>query len=166
MIQLRYRTRWVGPNGELPNRYPPVFEDGTRIRDLTLRLNVPLADLHVYPNGEFCIGFRTAAPDRQHFDLPAFIEEDLIAWLYRLSYVERFGLDQARQRLWPEYDHHRGPQQYLQLINRIAGSNCQVDHPCPCGSGRPYDRCHRAEVSQLAHDGLIKAPATSGAPRP
>ena len=93
MIQLRYRTRWVGPNGELPNRYPPVFEDGTRIRDLTLRLNVPLADLHVYPNGEFCIGFRTAAPDRQHFDLPAFIEEDLIAWLYRLSYVERFGLD-------------------------------------------------------------------------
>ena len=161
-IQLRYKTRWVGPNGEMPNRYPPAFEDGTRCRDLALRLDVPLADLHAYPDGEFCIGFRTVPPDRQDFDLPAFIEEDLIAWLYRLSYVEKFGLARARQRLWPEYDHRRGPQQYLRLVNRIAESNCPVDHPCPCGRGRPYGQCHHAEVVQLAHDGLIQAPKLPG----
>ena len=162
VIQLRYKTRWVGPNGEMPNRYPPVFEDGTRCRDLALRLDVPLADLHAYPDGEFCIGFRTVPPDRQNFDLPAFIEEDLIAWLYRLSYVERFGLEQAKQRLWPEYDHRRGPKQHLRLVNHIAKSNCPVDHPCPCGRGKPYGQCHLAEVTQLAHDGLIPAPSTPG----
>ena len=162
VIQLRYKTRWVGPNGEMPNRYPPAFEGGTRCRDLALRLDVPLADLHAYPDGEFCIGFRTVPPDRQNFDLPAFIEEDLIAWLYRLSYVEQFGLAQARQRLWPEYDHRRGPKQYLRLVNRIAKSNCPVDHPCPCGRGRPYGQCHHAEVVQLAHDGLIQAPKLPG----
>lgn len=166
VIQLRYRTRWVGPNGEMPYRYPPVFEDGTRIRDLALRLNAPLADLHAYPDGEFCVGFRAAAPGRQHFDLPAFIEEDLIAWLYRLSYVEQFGLDQAKQRLWPEYDHRRGPEQYLQLVNQIGGSNCPVNNPCPCNSGKPYSQCHQAEVAQLAHDGLIQAPATPGERQP
>ena len=96
VIKLKYKTRWVGPKSQMPHRYPPVFEVGTRTRDLALRLNLPLADLHMYPDGEFCIGFRTVPPDRQNFNLPAFIEEDLIAWLYRLSYVERFGLGQAK----------------------------------------------------------------------
>lgn len=162
VTRLRYQTRWVGPKGEIPNRYPPVFEEGTRCRNLALRLDVTLADLHAYPDGEFCVGFRTVAPGRQNFDLPAFIEEDLIAWLFRLSYIERFGLAQAKQRLWPEYDHRQGPQQYLKLVNRIAEANCPVDYPCPCGRGRPYGQCHQAEVAQLAHDGLIKTPGPLG----
>lgn len=155
VIQLKYQTRWVGPNSEMPHRYPPVFEDGVRTRDLALSLNVPLSDLHIYPNGEFCIGFRTVAPNRQNFDLPAFIEEDLVAWLYRLSYVERFGLEQAKQRLWREYHHSRGPQQHLQLIDRIGASKCTDTYPCPCNSGKPYGQCHQAEVAQLTQDGLI-----------
>ena len=154
-IKLKYQSRWVGPNNEMPYRYPPVFEDANRTRELALRLNVPLADLHMYPNGECCIGFRTVLPDRRNFDLPAFIEEDLIAWLYRLSYVERFGLQQAKERLWVEYDHRRGPQQHLQLINRIAACNCQDNSACPCNSGTPYGQCHKAEVTQLTQDGLI-----------
>ena len=127
-----------------------------RAQALALHLNVRPSDLHIYPGGEFCIGFRTVAPNRQTFDLPAFIEEDLIAWLYRLSYVETFGLEQARKRLWPEYDHGRGPQQHLQLIDRIAASKCSDTYPCPCNSGRPYNQCHKAEVAQLTKDGLIK----------
>ena len=162
VIKLNYKTRWVGPNSEIPHRYPPVFEDGMRTQHLALRLNVPLVDLHMYPDGECCVGFRTVPPDRQNFDLPAFIEEDLIAWLFRLSYVERFGLKQAKQRLWPEYDHRLGPQQHLQLINRIAASNSPDNYACPCNSGTPYGQCHKAEVAQLTEDRLIQVPATLG----
>ena len=163
VVKLRYKARWIGPNNEVPNRYPPVFEEGTRTSYLAMKLGVSLADLHLYPDGEFCIGFRPVPPDRQTFDLPTFIEESLIAWLYRLSYVEQFGLDQAKQRLWPAYDHRYGPQQYLRLIEGIAKSDPQDSDLCPCDSQEPYGQCHQAEVAQLARDGLIQAPAATRA---
>ena len=166
VVKLRYRTRWVGLDSEMPNRYPPVFEDGMRARYLAIKLGVTLADLHLYPDGEFCIGFRPVPPDRQIFDLSTFIEESLIAWLYRLSYVEQFGLDQAKQRLWPEYDHRHGPQQYLHLIKGIAKSNRQYNDLCPCNSQKLYGECHQAEVAQLARDGLIQATPSTGVSRP
>ena len=166
VVKLKYKTRWVGLNGQVPHRYHPVFEDGKRASFIAMKLGVTLADLHQYPDGEFCIGFRPVPPDRQTFDLPAFIEEDLIAWLYRLSYVEQFGLDQAKRRLWPEYDHHCGPQQYLHLINDIAKSNRQDNDLCPCDSEKPYAQCHQAEVAQLTRDGLIQTRAATRARQP
>ena len=153
-ILLRYSTRRVGVPG-IPNRYPPVFETGDRTLGLAIARNLSLADLHMYRDGECCLGFNIVAPCRTDFDLPKFFEEDITAWLYRLAYVERFGLKRARQDLWPEYDHRNGPEQYLAPLRRIAGAEVSGSTACPCGGGSQYAQCHRPAVSQCRADGLL-----------
>lgn len=150
-IALRYSTRCAG----LPNRYPPVYETGGRTLGMALERGLPLADLHMYLDGECCLGFSIAAPSRDDFDLPKFFDEDITPWLYRLAYVERFGLERARAELWPEYDHQHGPDQHLAMLRRISKSLAPDNEACPCGNGLPYDRCHQPEVEQCRIDGLM-----------
>lgn len=156
-IKLKYKARWLGPKGEIPHRFPPIYIDEMRIAKLALRLKVTLADLHILPDGECCLGFRPVAPDRKNFDLPLFIEGELIPWLYRLSYVEQHGLEQAKQKLWPEYDHRNGPQQYLQTMKQISASSDPDNGPCSCASGKAYRECHKKEIEQLTRDGLLRS---------
>ena len=151
-ILLRYNVRNAGG---IPNRYPPVFETGGRTLGLAIARSLPLADLHMYPDKECCLGFYPAAPDADGWNLPQFFEVDITAWLYRLAYVERFGLERARRELWPEYDHWYGPDQYLNQLRRIAGNAVSSDAACFCGSGVQYAQCHQLAISQCRADGLI-----------
>ena len=150
-IRLRYSTRYAG----LPSRYPPVYETGDRTLRMAVERGLPLADLHMYPNGECCLGFSVVVPCRDDFDLAKFFEEDITPWLYRLAYVERFGLERARRELWPEYDHWGGPRQHLAMLRGIAESLVPDNGECPCGNGLPYDRCHQPEIEQCRIDGLM-----------
>lgn len=151
-IRLRYDARNAG--GVL-NRCPPVFETGYKTRLLSIARRLPLADLHMYPDGECCLGFNPVAPSAGEWDLPKFFEVDLTAWLYRLAYVERCGLERARQKLWPEYDHQYGPNQYLAQLRHIASSTASDDAACPCGSGVSRAQCHQPAIMQCRADGLM-----------
>ena len=155
-IQLRYDTQWIGSNPGIPCRYPRVSEVGGRALRLARDLNVPLADLHMFPSGACCLGFNVLAPDRDDFNLPKFIERDVIPWFYRLAIVERFGLSMSESILWTAYDHARGPSQYLMEISNIASADAPGHTPCPCGIGKEYKQCHMEEVEQCSRDGLLR----------
>lgn len=152
-ILLQYSTRWIG---DIPHRSPPIFETGGRTRSLAERAGTSLADLHMYPDGECCIGIDVAPPDRNHFDLARFVEMEIISWLYRFAYAERFGLERARQDLWNAYDHRKGPQQHIAFLQWIASQKPRDNSPCPCGSGAEYLRCHKRQVKAAVDAGAVK----------
>ena len=151
-ILLQYPTRWIG---DIPHRSPPVFEVGGRTRALAARTATSLADLHMYPDGECCIGIDVAPPDKNHFDLARFVEIEIVSWLYRFAYTERFGLERARQDLWNEYDHRRGPQQHIAFLRWIASQKPKNNSPCPCGSVVEYLRCHKRQVKAAIDAGAL-----------
>lgn len=158
LINLRYPTRWIEIRGTgmyLPSRYPPAFETGSRSQKIAVRHNAPLADLHMYPDGECCLGFKTIPPDRNAFDLEKFLEEDLTAWFFRLSYVERFGLRSAHQDLWEEYDHWTGPGKYLAEVRTMGEAVTDENEQCPCNNGLTFGTCHKPMVIQARRDRLI-----------
>ena len=154
-IELRYRTRWIGSHPRIPYRYPRVSEIGGRTAHLQRKLGVPLADLHMFPDGECCLGFNILAPDRRDFIVRDFIERDVTPWLYRLAFVECFGLSHAESQLWAAYRHTSGPADYIAGVRQIALAQPQDHDQCPCGAEEQYVRCHKDEVEQCERDGLV-----------
>ena len=154
-IELRYRTRWIGSHPRIPLRYPRVSEIGGRTAHLQRELGVPLADLHMFADGECCLGFNILAPNRRDFIFRDFIERDVTPWLYRLAFVERFGLSHAESELWAAYEHISGPADYIASIRQIANAQPQDHDQCPCGTEDHYVRCHKDEVEQCERDGLV-----------
>ena len=155
-IELKYHTRWIGSNTKIPYRFPRVSEIGSRTSHLRRDLGVSLADLHMFPDRECCLGFNVLAPNRRDFSLPAFIERKITPWLYRLAFVERFGLSNAEATLWAAYDHTDGPTEYVTGIRQIALADPMDNEPCPCGTAEHYLRCHKAEVEQCKRDALFR----------
>ena len=154
-IELRYRTRWLDSHPRIPNRYPRVSEIGGRTAHLQRKLGVPLADLHMFPDGECCLGFNILAPNGRDFIGRDFIERDVTPWLYRLAFVERFGLSHAESQLWATYQHTSGPVDYIAGVRQIALAQPQDHDQCPCGTEEHYVRCHKDEVEQCERDGLV-----------
>ena len=150
-IHLRYEPRLV----PIPNRSPRVFETGGRARALVGRKVASSIDLHLYFSGEMCLGINLAAPVKEIFDLSQFIEIDVISWLYRFAYVERFGLAKARKDLWLEYDHYRGVEQHIAFLRDMASLNPSSGLPCPCGSRVKYARCHKPQIEEARRESWI-----------
>lgn len=150
-IHLRYEPRLV----PIPNRSPRVFETGGRARALVGKKVASAIDLHLYFSGEMCLGINVAPPVKESFDLSQFIEIDVISWLYRFAYVERFGLDKARKDLWREYDHYYGVEQHIAFLRDIASRNPSSGSPCPCGSRVKYARCHKPQIEEARRESWI-----------
>ena len=157
LIHLRYRSRpiSIGRNREMHNRMPPVFEIGGRARRLSAERRIQPADLHINTNDECCLTIDLTAPSRETFDLLRLIGQDITAWLYRLAYVERYGLQRAQTNLWREYDHIRGPNQHLDYLKRVAKLVTDSDATCPCRSGIPYPQCHGPQIMVAKSERLI-----------
>ena len=157
LIHLRYRSRpiSIGRNREMHNRMPPVFEVGDRARRLSYERRIQPADLHVNANGECCLTIDLTAPSGETFDLSRLVGQDITAWLYRLAYVERYGLQKAQADLWREYDHIRGPNQHLDSLKRVAKLVTDSDALCPCRSGILYPQCHGPQIAVAKSERLI-----------
>ena len=136
--------------GELDaNGWPPVYETGGRYRKIADREGVNEIDLHFFKDGQCCLGIQYAYNPRR-LTAETLIDELLIPFFYRLSYVDRYGLASARRDLWGEYAHgEEGYQQYESEILAIASANPSRNAPCPCGRGVKYKRCHLNEVETL-----------------
>ena len=130
------------------NGWPKVYETGGRRFDIAEQNQCELIDLHFYDDGACCLGLKYAV--EQNLTLGRFINELMIPFFYRLSYVDRYGLTAAKDDLWGEYSHgDAGVREYEEEILRLADSNPARNRPCPCGSGLKYKRCHLDEVEAV-----------------
>ncbi len=130
------------------NGWPRVYEIGRRYVDIAARQGVKVIDLHFYDTGACCLSIRRV-PDR-FLTIERFMDELVVPFFYRLSYVDRYGLDAAKRDLWGEYSHgDEGYLEYTDEILRLASVRPERNAPCPCGSGRKYKRCHLDEVASI-----------------
>ena len=130
------------------NGWPKVYEIGGRHAEISSKHNVDAIHLHLYPDGTCCLSIRFSS--ERHLTVERFMDELVVPFFYRLSYVDKHGLLAARGDLWGEYPHGEdGIKEYmseiLSMVTREPGRN----GPCPCGSGRKYKRCHLDEVAAL-----------------
>lgn len=131
------------------NGWSKVYEVGGRYRRIAEKCEVPIIDLHIYPNdGACCLGIKYA--DNKHLQIREFLHELVIPFFYRLSYTNKFGIDRAQRDLWGEYSHgDRGEIEHFLEIMDIAQHNLGRNDLCPCRSGRKYKKCHLGEVESL-----------------
>ena len=130
------------------NGWPRVYEAGGRHQAISTKHNVDAIDLHFYPDGSCCLGIRFS-PER-FLTIERFIDELVIPFLYRLSYVDKNGPLAAKKDLWGEYAHgddgiRQCMNEVLEMVSRGLGRN----ELCPCGSGRKFKRCHLDDVEAL-----------------
>ena len=141
-IEMRLGPESVGPEG-----WPRVYEVGGRIRSIAEKWAVPKIDLHVYEDESFCLGL-TCSPSRRP-SLRWLIESLVVPFLYRLAYVDRFGVEAARRDLWGEYSHGRaGLDEYRQEIAAYARRAVGRNDLCPCGSGKKAKKCCLDEIQE------------------
>ena len=131
------------------NGWPKVFEVGGKYLRIAKKCEVPIIDLHIYPdNRACCLGLKYR--DSQQLCIEDFLHELVIPFFYRLSYTDKFGIDRARKDLWGEYSHGlRGEIEHFLEIMDIARHNPGRNDRCPCGSGKKYKKCHLGEVESL-----------------
>lgn len=130
------------------NPWPPVIETSGRIQDIMGKQGIAnIADMHCYPGlseNRCCLDFKIATGER--INVPKFIGELVIPFFYRVAYVERYGLEAARNDLWKEcpHDFRQAEREYLTELRDMRGLGRNM--PCPCGSGLKYKKCHLPEV--------------------
>ena len=99
--------------------WPKVYEIGMRHRSIARRQRIRVEDLHFYPTGEACFGFRY--PWDPSLTLEYFLAEIVEPFFYRLAYVDLYGLPAAQTDLWLEHSHGiKGYVEYLEDVRRGA----------------------------------------------
>ena len=125
--------------------WPKAYEVGGRCGEIAALNCCNLIDLHLYPDGACCVGLRLTR--ELGLTLQRYMCDLVLPFFYRLSYVGLFGLEVARKNLWGEYAHgEAGEIEYIAELIRLGDTSPQLREPCPCGSGKTYKQCHRAEV--------------------
>ncbi len=128
------------------NGWPKVYEVGGRHQKIAQKCNIDIIDLHINSvDNTCCLGIK--CPDNRVFRIKPFINEFVIPFFYRLSYVEKFGIEASRNNLWEEYSHGaEGIKEYRAEIVNFVEDNPGRNDLCPCGSGKKYKKCHLDQV--------------------
>ena len=131
------------------NGWPKVYEVGKRHQEIAENRNSEIINLHINPeDNSCCLGIKS--PDNRTFRIKPFFHERVIPFLYRLSYVEKFGTDISSNDHWEEYSHgNDGIKEYFAEMINYAKSNFGRNDSCPCGSGKKYKRCHFNDVEPI-----------------
>lgn len=138
-------------------RWPKVREVGGRKEALVERLSVTPENLHFYTDSDVCcLGISYSAdPTLTGRQL---IQDLVIPFFHRLSFVDRFGLDAAKDELWDEYSHgDRGFEEYDAAMLKIAQQKPRVNDRCPCASGFKFKRCCMRELDAWRRRGQTLA---------
>ena len=130
------------------NPWPPVFETGGRAKEITLKHGISdLSDLHLYPGEKnmCCLGLEGLDTEYEA-DISTFVRDLVVPFFYRLAYVDRYGLQAARDNLWGEYSHGRqGHSEYIREV-RSKRRHMGRNRLCFCGSGLKFKRCHLNKI--------------------
>ena len=136
-------------------RWPKVREVGGRKREIAERFGIEPENLHFYSESDLCcLGISYAADPT--LTVQRFVRDLVIPFFYRLSFVQQFGLDAARDQLWDEYSHgNRGLEEYDAAMLKIADQKLQVNDRCPCASGLKFKRCCKRELDAWFRRGRL-----------
>ena len=128
------------------NGWSTVYEIGGRHHRISKKHNVPIIDLHFYPNDDSCcLGLNYAG--NRNLRIKEFLLDLVIPFFYRLSYTEEFGIEASSKDLWGEYSHGKqGHDEYINDIMNIAKQGLGRNDLCSCGSGKKYKKCHMDQV--------------------
>ena len=131
------------------NGWPKVYEIGRRHRQIAEQCQIPIIDLHFYPNdGRCCLGLKYGG--NRNFRIKEFLPELVIPFLYQLSYTAKFGITASRRDLWGEYSHgDKGLEEYEAEMLNIAKHHPKRNDLCPCGSDKKYKKCHMDQVEAV-----------------
>ena len=141
-VEIRLNAEAIGTNG-----WPRVYEIGGRVEFIAQKWNVPKVDLHVFEDDSFCVGLKYVRPRR--FILRWFVRDRVVPFLYRLAYVDRFGVEAARKDLWGEYSHgEAGYDEYEKELAGYARRATGRNDPCPCGSDKKAKKCCLDEIQE------------------
>lgn len=142
-VRLAYRPTILNP-------WPTVRETGGRVQEIMRKWDIKLIeDLHCYPGrprNRCCLGIKAYAGER--IAIVPFLSKMVVPFFYRLAFVERYGLEDARKKLWTEYSHgEEGYAEYQSYVDKMMTR--PRSSPCVCMSGRKFKRCCLGEM-QLA----------------
>ena len=153
-IEILLAPESVGPEG-----WPKVYEVGGRIHSIAAKWSAPKMDLHLNPDESFCLGL--SYPQSRPLSLRWIIENLVVPFLYRLAYVDQFGVEAARQDLWGEYSHGLlGLDEYRQELASYAQRGLGRNDPCPCGSGKKSKKCCLGEIREWMRRSGVRLSAT------
>ena len=138
--------------------WPRVTETGGRRQLIARKLVIDSVDLHMFTdNGSCCLGISYATAT--DLTVKEFIQELVVPFFYRLSYVERYGMARTLRELWGEYSHdQQGIAEYDQEMQRIAIRKPRVNDQCPCGSGIQFGHCCGNEFTAWKRKALVTRP--------
>ena len=137
--------------------HPPTrLLDNDRVDRILKQQNLASkSDLHINDDNSCCL--MLGEPAIANLPLHEFIPAAVLPWLYRLSYVERFGLAAAQENLWDEYSHYQdGAQEWLSEHAGMGAKARAMKGICPCGSQRPFKRCHGPIFKKVARQAAAK----------
>ena len=158
-IEVRMGIEYIGRNG-----WPAVHEVGGRCESIADSQGVKLIDLHLYSDTKSCcLGIRHSR--EMNLTIRRFMCDIVIPFFYRLSYVDHFGIEAARENLWDEYSHgEEGYKEHKRDMDDIARRSNGRNKLCPCGSGIKYKKCCLDEVqaTKAYHNKGIKRTAFKG----
>ena len=146
-VEIHFNSESISGNG-----WPRVYEVGDRHVQIARKCGVRAIDLHFFSeDGSCCLGIRYTQD--KNLTVRRFIDELVIPFFYRLSFVERNGLAVARNYLWQDLPHgDEGYRNYRSQLLEFAKRSCGRNKPCPCLSGRNYKNCCLPEVQYLGLD--------------
>ena len=132
------------------NPWPPVVETAGRIQQIMEKHQITdIADMHCYPGfseNRCCLGIQAATGAK--IEIAKFTRELVVPFFYRVAYVDRHGLQAAKNDLWGEYPHSSIEAQRQYVTELLGMRKASRNRPCPCGSEKKYKRCHLAEVEK------------------
>jgi hypothetical protein len=162
--------------------YPQVIECSSKILKVAKRFGIKPIDVHLYPNGTFCLASWQDLIKRfeNSFSLEIFFYEYLIPFLFSQTYFSIhkkwpwgelnhgcWGLLEwlSRQKKFDQKDIRRtafwaaqnaGPE----LTRKLFLTRCRDHKPCPCGSRRKTRECHPDITTAIS---LIRGAISRGA---
>lgn len=165
-IQDKYKIKIVFKTSEHSN-LPQVYEEGGRIKSVSLAKNRKLEDLHMNPSGAACLCLNTEEKEQlpNGFYLPDFFHNLVIPFFYGQAFFENNGVwpceeynhaicgllegylgrDNATEEEVRKFlDHLRKRNDWSLIQTRLAlKEEVKGNQLCICGSQKYFRNCHK-----------------------
>ena len=140
----------VGPNYiSRPSGWPTVYEVGGKLPEIERKTQACLKELHFFPDRSCCLGIRFTRDE--NLTIGRFLQNLVVPFFFRLSYVNKHGLAAAQKDLWDEHSHTKqGFAEHFFELMRYAQKPHNKYAACPCGSNELYSECCLNDVKLVA----------------